>query len=120
MTMDFPRLVHVSSAGATRPGRPNLAPEAHTKIVAMIDALGGLLTAKLEGENAIRESGAPFAVVRSCALTEEPAGAPLEIEQGGNTALRGERRARVAECASLSVGSALARKQRCEQFQRSH
>jgi len=114
MTMDFPRLVHVSSAGTTRPGRPDLAPEARTKIVAMNDALGGLLTAKLEGENAIRESGVPFAVVRSCALTEEPAGAPLEIEQGDNMAVRGSGRVSGAflglrRGASTRAGSALAR-----------
>lgn len=30
----------------------------------------------------IRESGVPAVVVRPCALTEEPIGAPLEIDQG--------------------------------------
>jgi hypothetical protein len=30
----------------------------------------------------IRESGVPAVVVRPCALTEEPAGAPLELDQG--------------------------------------
>jgi hypothetical protein len=30
----------------------------------------------------IRESGVPAVVVRPCALTEEPLGAPLEIDQG--------------------------------------
>lgn len=46
------------------------------------DALGGLLTYKLAGEDALRGSGLPAVVVRPCALTEEPAGAPLEIDQG--------------------------------------
>ena len=46
--------------------------------------LGGLLTWKLAGEEAIRRSGLPHAIVRPVALTEEPAGAELEIEQGDN------------------------------------
>lgn len=46
------------------------------------DALGGLLTYKLAGEDAIRQSGVPYTVVRPCALTEEPVGAPLELDQG--------------------------------------
>lgn len=48
----------------------------------MNDQLGGLLTWKLAGEDAIRSSGVPYAIVRPVALTEEPAGAPLEIAQG--------------------------------------
>ncbi|KAF8060080.1 NAGS2 [Scenedesmus sp. PABB004] len=36
----------------------------------------------LAGEDALRGSGLPYAVVRPCALTEEPAGAPLEVDQG--------------------------------------
>ena len=46
--------------------------------------LGGLLTWKLAGEDAIRESRLPYAIVRPVALTEEPAGADLEIAQGDN------------------------------------
>lgn len=30
----------------------------------------------------VRESGVPAVIVRPCALTEEPAGAPLELDQG--------------------------------------
>lgn len=48
----------------------------------MNDALGGILTRKLQGEDAVRSSGVPFAVVRPCALTEEPAGAELVFDQG--------------------------------------
>lgn len=33
-------------------------------------------------EDALRASGVPFAIVRPCALTEEPAGMPLVIDQG--------------------------------------
>ena len=46
--------------------------------------LGGLLTWKLAGEDAIRRSGLPHAIVRPVALTEEPAGAELEVDQGDN------------------------------------
>lgn len=50
--------------------------------VKLNDELGGILTYKLRGEDEIRRSGVPFVIVRPCALTEEPAGAPLEIDQG--------------------------------------
>ena len=52
------------------------------KIVQLNDQLGGLLTYKLAGEDVVRGSGVPFAVIRPCAQTEEPAGAELVIEQG--------------------------------------
>lgn len=48
----------------------------------MNEELGGLLTWKLAGEDEVRSSGAPFAIVRPVALTEEPAGADLEAAQG--------------------------------------
>lgn len=35
-----------------------------------------------QGEDEVRRSGVPYAVVRPCALTEEPAGADLVISQG--------------------------------------
>ncbi len=38
--------------------------------------------AVLVGEDALRGSGVPFAVVRPTALTEEPAGMPVELDQG--------------------------------------
>ena len=63
-------------------------PDAAIKIVQMNDMLGGLLTCKLEGEDAVRASGIPYAIVRSTALTEEPAGAPLQIDQGDNITVR--------------------------------
>jgi uncharacterized protein YbjT (DUF2867 family) len=50
--------------------------------VRMNNELGGLLTWKLAGEDAIRDSGLPYSIVRPVALTEGPAGAPLEIGQG--------------------------------------
>jgi len=77
-----PRFVMVSSAGVTRPGRPGIDVDQEPPAVKLNDALGGLLTYKLKGEDALRESGIPYAIVRPVALTEEPAGAELEIDQG--------------------------------------
>lgn len=50
--------------------------------VKLNDELGGLLTYKLAGEDVVRDSGVSYAVVRPCALTEEPAGAELLVDQG--------------------------------------
>lgn len=72
----------MSSAGVTRPNRPGINVDQEPPAVKLNDALGGLLTYKLAGEDVIRGSGVPAVVVRPCALTEEPAGAPLEIDQG--------------------------------------
>jgi len=36
----------------------------------------------LQGEDYLRSSGLPFTIVRPCALTEEPEGADLVVEQG--------------------------------------
>lgn len=77
-----PRIVHVSSAGVTRPDRPGIDVEQEPPAVKMNDMLGGLLTYKLAGEQALRESGVPFAIVRPCALTEEPRGMPVQPSQG--------------------------------------
>eukprot|EP00879_Flechtneria_rotunda_P004268 GHRR01004517.1.p1 GENE.GHRR01004517.1~~GHRR01004517.1.p1 ORF type:complete len:573 (+),score=177.05 GHRR01004517.1:347-2065(+) len=77
-----PRFVHVSSAGVTRPNRPGIDVEQEPPAVKLNDALGGLLTYKLAGEDVVRSSGVPAAIVRPCALTEEPAGAPVQIDQG--------------------------------------
>lgn len=74
--------VHVSSAGVTRPNRPGIDVEAEPPAVKLNDALGGILSYKLRGEDAVRDAGMPFAVVRPCALTEEPAGAELVVDQG--------------------------------------
>lgn len=75
--------MHVSSAGVTRPNRPGINVDMEPPAVKLNDALGGLLTYKLAGEDVVRGSGVPYAIVRPCALTEEPAGAPLELDQGG-------------------------------------
>ena len=75
-------MVLVGSAGATRWNRPGVNVEEEPPAVRMNDMLGGILTYKLAGEDAVRASGLPHAVVRPCALTEEPAGAPLEVAQG--------------------------------------
>lgn len=48
----------------------------------------------LQGEDEVRQSGVPFAVVRPCALTEEPAGAELVFSQGDTIKV-------IAHCFSL-------------------
>ncbi|KAI4332508.1 hypothetical protein L6164_017412 [Bauhinia variegata] len=79
-----PRFVHVGSAGVTRPERPGLDLSKQPPAVRLNKELGGILTFKLKGEDLIRESGIPYAIVRPCALTEEPAGADLIFDQGDN------------------------------------
>lgn len=77
-----PRIIHVSSAGVTRPNRPGIDVEQEPPAVKLNDALGGLLTFKLAGEDAIRASGVPSTIVRPTALTEEAGRMPIEIDQG--------------------------------------
>ncbi|CAI9260669.1 unnamed protein product [Lactuca saligna] len=79
-----PRLVHVGSAGVTRPERPGLDLSKQPPAVRLNKELGSILTFKLKGEDLIRESGIPYTIVRPCALTEEPAGADLIFDQGDN------------------------------------
>ncbi|CAN1847397.1 Protein HIGH CHLOROPHYLL FLUORESCENCE PHENOTYPE 173, chloroplastic, partial [Linum perenne] len=79
-----PRFVHVGSAGVTRPDRPGLDLTKQPPAVRLNKELDFILTFKLKGEDVIRESGVPYAIVRPCALTEEPAGADLIFEQGDN------------------------------------
>ncbi|GAX82458.1 hypothetical protein CEUSTIGMA_g9885.t1 [Chlamydomonas eustigma] len=105
---DAPKVVHVSSAGVTRPNRPGVKLEEEPPAVRMNDMLGGILTFKLAGEDVLRSSGLPYAVVRPCALTEEPAGAPLLLDQGDT--IKGKiSREDVAElcCVLLSQPAAL-------------
>ena len=52
--------------------------------VRMNDMLSYLLTYKLKGEDVVRDSGIPATIVRPCALTEEPGGAPMIVSQGDN------------------------------------
>ena len=96
-----PKFVMVSSCGVTRVGRKDLDLDKEPPAVRMNDMLGGILTFKLKGEDALRESGVPYAIVRPSALTEEPLGAPLTVSQGDT--LKGKiGRSEVAElCASL-------------------
>ncbi|GMH41686.1 hypothetical protein BSKO_09596 [Bryopsis sp. KO-2023] len=77
-----PRVVLVSSSGVTRCDRPGIDISKQPPAVRMNDELGGILTYKLKGEDVVRHCGVPFAIVRPCALTEEPKGAPLEFDQG--------------------------------------
>ncbi|OIW19250.1 hypothetical protein TanjilG_20375 [Lupinus angustifolius] len=79
-----PRFVHVGSAGVTRPERPGLDLSKQPPAVRLNKELGYILTFKLKGEDLLRESGIPYAIVRPCALTEEPAGADLIFDQGDN------------------------------------
>jgi len=79
-----PRFVLVSSAGVTRPGRPGINLESEPPAVRLNDQLGGILTWKLKGEDSVRESGAPYTIIRPCALTEEPGVQALIFDQGDN------------------------------------
>ncbi|XP_058731655.1 protein HIGH CHLOROPHYLL FLUORESCENCE PHENOTYPE 173, chloroplastic isoform X1 [Vicia villosa] len=79
-----PRFVHVGSAGVTRPERPGLDLSKQPPAVRLNKELDYILTFKLKGEDLIRESGIPYAIVRPCALTEEPAGADIIFDQGDN------------------------------------
>ena len=80
----LPQFVMISSAGVTRPGRPGINLEEEPPAVRMNDQLGGILTWKLRGEEAVRESGIPYTIIRPCALTEEPGDKALVFEQGDN------------------------------------
>jgi len=77
------KVVHVGSAGVSRPFRPDEFDfAAEPPAVGLNDQLGGILTYKWLGEQVVRESGLPYAIIRPCALVEEPAGAELEWGQG--------------------------------------
>ena len=77
-----PQFVMISSAGVTRPGRPGLDLENEPPAVRMNDQLGGILTWKLRGEEAVRDSGLTYTIVRPCALTEAPGEKALVFAQG--------------------------------------
>ncbi|CAL2274292.1 unnamed protein product [Prunus armeniaca] len=79
-----PRFIHVGSAGITRPDRAGLDLSKQPPAVRLNKELDFILTFKLKGEDLIRESGIPYTIVRTCALTEEPAGANLIFDQGDN------------------------------------
>eukprot|EP00256_Glycine_max_P056223 XP_014623701.1 uncharacterized protein LOC100812621 isoform X2 [Glycine max] len=57
-----------------------------TKLMALGAELDGPIKYEVhgKGEDLLRESGIPYAIVRPCALTEEPAGANLILDQGDN------------------------------------
>jgi uncharacterized protein YbjT (DUF2867 family) len=80
----LPQFIQISSAGVTRPGRPNLNLEEEPPAVRMNDQLGSILTWKLKGEDVIRSSGLTYTIIRPCALTEEPGNQNLVFEQGDN------------------------------------
>ena len=76
------QFVMISSAGVTRPGKPNLNLAEEPPAVRMNDQLGGILTWKLRGEDVVRESGLNYTIIRPCALTEKPGDKLLELSQG--------------------------------------
>ncbi len=83
-----PQFVQVSSAGVTRPNRPGINLEEEPPAVRMNEQLGGILTWKLRGEEAIKASGLTYTIIRPCALTEQPGDKILAAEQGDN--IRGQ------------------------------
>ena len=82
------QFVQVSSAGVTRPNRPGINLEEEPPAVRMNEQLGGILTWKLKGEEAIKASGLTYTIIRPCALTEQPGDKVLAAEQGDN--IRGQ------------------------------
>lgn len=74
-------VVHACSIVAADPRPPFVL---HPSKVRMNDMLSYLLTYKLKGEDVVRGSGLPHTIIRPCALTEEPAGAPMIVAQGDN------------------------------------
>ncbi|MCP2730362.1 CIA30 family protein [Limnofasciculus baicalensis] len=79
-----PQFMMISSAGVTRPNRPGINLAEEPPAVRMNEQLGGILTWKLRGEDAVRESGIPYTIIRPCALTEEAGGKALMFDQGDN------------------------------------
>ncbi|MEL6440934.1 MAG: CIA30 family protein [Cyanobacteria bacterium J06621_8] len=79
-----PQFIQVSSAGVTRPNRPGINLEQEPPAVRLNEQLGGILTWKLKGEEAIRSSGLTYTIIRPCALTEKPGDKILYAEQGDN------------------------------------
>lgn len=81
---NLPKFVMVSSAGVTRPGRPGLNLDEEPPAVRLNDQLGGILTWKLKGEDAVRSSGIPYTIIRPCGMTEKAGGKGLIFDQGDN------------------------------------
>lgn len=99
-----PQLVQVSSAGVTRPNRPGINLAEEPPAVRMNEQLGGILTWKLRGEEAIRSSNLTYTIIRPCALTEQPGDKVLYGEQGDN--LRGQvSRDAIAELCIAAINS---------------
>ncbi len=98
-----PQFMMISSAGVTRPNRPGINLAEEPPAVRMNDQLGGILTWKLRGEEAVRESGIPYTIIRPCALTEEAGGKVLMFDQGDN--IRGKvSREDIAELCLQTLG----------------
>ena len=80
----LPQFVLISSAGVTRPSRPDINLEEEPPAVQLNEQLGGILTWKWRGEESLRQSGVPYTIIRPCALTEEPGVQTLVFDQGDN------------------------------------
>ncbi|ATS18782.1 hypothetical protein BRW62_08495 [Parathermosynechococcus lividus PCC 6715] len=78
----LPQIIHVSSAGVTRPGRSDVGDQRQPLAVQYNDQLGGILTWKLAAENMLRQSGLPYTIVRPCGLTDNPGGQHLRLDHG--------------------------------------
>jgi len=78
----LPRIIMVSSAGVTRPGRSDLGSQRQPLAVEYNEQLGGILTWKLAAENMLRQSGVPYTIVRPCGLTDQPGGQQLRLGHG--------------------------------------
>lgn len=86
--VDTPQVILISSAGVTRPNRPEIDLSQEPPAVRLNDQLGGILTWKLAGEELLRSSGLRYTIIRPCALTEKPGDQPLIFDQGDN--IRGQ------------------------------
>eukprot|EP00741_Cyanophora_paradoxa_P001526 tig00000492_g1477.t1 len=109
-----PRFVMVSSAGVMRPQRRamgDVSAENCIPIVQLSERIGGILRYKLLGENAVRNSGIPYCIVRPVGLGDEAGGERgVELKQGDKATGRVSRDD-VAEVAAAALESpAAARK----------
>eukprot|EP00898_Chlorokybus_atmophyticus_P001677 jgi/Chlat1/250/Chrsp1S03047 len=79
-----PQFVLLSSAGVERNARVVTPQDREMQIPIVKLNPGGILTWKLAGEVALRNSSLPYAIVRACGLTETDADVPfrMEVAQG--------------------------------------
>lgn len=90
--MDSSRFVLVSSLGVTRPER-----------FPQLEAMGNLLRYKLCGEEALRESGCPFTIVRPGGFVDAPVGEMGVVVDQGDRVAGSISRADVAEICAEAI-----------------